>query len=79
MAIEVTSTGAMMITGEHIGLYRLLTLKHAMQLEIKTGMKASRGFNPFKIARDEFGITAKKKELVLEQYLAILRENGISV
>lgn len=78
MAIETTSTGATVITGEHIGLYRLLMLKQAMQFEVKHGMKMSR-INPFPIVRKEFGITARKKEDVLEQYLAILRESGINV
>jgi hypothetical protein len=77
MAIEITPTGATIITGEHIAVYRMLALRSMMRLEVKTGMKATSRGNPFKAVREEFGITARKKELVLAQFEDILRSHGI--
>lgn len=75
MAVQVTSS-ATVITGDHIQLFRLLSLKQAMAFEVKTGMKMCR-INPFNIAREEFGIKARKKVDVLEQFTALLASHGI--
>ena len=77
MAIEVGQHGSMLITGPHIETYRLLTLRYAMHLEIRTKMKASKKSDPFKIVREEFGITARSKVDVLKEFDNILRSNGM--
>jgi len=58
MAVEVTS-GATIITGEHIAIARLLTLRSGLGLEIKTGMKLTRGRSPLAIIQG-MGITNKR-------------------
>lgn len=42
MAIEETPSGALVITGEHIPVYALLNLAHALAMEINHGMKLTR-------------------------------------
>lgn len=76
MAIEMTPTGGMLITGEHVNVYRLLTLKQAMSFNIKTGMNLTR-INPFPIVRREFGISARNKQDVYDQFCELLAANGI--
>ena len=65
MAIETFAGGGMVITGEHINVYRILALKAALKLEIK-GLKRSRGPSAYKVIKNEFGFTGSK-EKVLEQ------------
>lgn len=77
MAIETTQSGAVMITGAHINTYRLMVLKQAMEINIKTGMNLTR-INPFPIVRSEFGITARNKKDVYAEFCSILAANGIS-
>ena len=69
MAIE-TSAGGTMITGSDIQTFRLLAFKKAMEIELKTGMKASR-VCPFKAARQQFGISARSKQKVYEQFCSL--------
>ena len=78
MAIETTSTGATMITGEHVSVYRLLVLKQAMEINIKTGMILTR-IKPFPIVRREFGITSRSKKDVYAEFCAILTANGVQL
>lgn len=43
MPVEVHANGSMSFTGEDgVGLYRLITLYHALKLQARTGMKMSR-------------------------------------
>lgn len=67
--------GGHMITGQSVQLYRLLALKHAMSLELKTGMKMSRGVNPFKIVKQEFGFKGNKQK-IYDQLVAHIEQVG---
>lgn len=78
MSIESFGDGGFCITGDSIPLYRLLVLKQAMSFNIKTGMQLSR-INPFPIVRKEFGISAKSKKKVYEEFCNILAEKGIQI
>lgn len=46
MAIEVSKTGDITVTGEHIEVYRVLSLKSAIDLYLKAGVIVHRGVNP---------------------------------
>jgi len=52
---------------EQIQAYRLLVFKRSMEFELKTGMKMSR-ICPFKAARAQFGIKARPKLKVYEEF-----------
>jgi hypothetical protein len=57
--------GGMSIVGkEAIHLAQIMTTIAAMELEIKTGMKMSRGINLFKNVKAIFGFTGSKKEIL---------------
>lgn len=45
MAVEELSGGGFVVTGEHIPLFRLITLASALSIEITTGLKMSRGLS----------------------------------
>jgi hypothetical protein len=77
MSIEVGKHGSVAFTGSSIEIFRLMALRQAMRLEVRTGIKATAKGNPFKICREEFGIKARKKELVLAEFEALLASNGI--
>jgi len=70
--IEDTGNGGMVITGEHIDLYRLLALKAALQLEIR-GMRWSRRRSIGLILKKEFGFKGTKPKL-LDQLEAMIKE-----
>lgn len=42
MAIETSPSGGMMITGEDVNTFRLLTIRRGLKLQAETGMKMSR-------------------------------------
>jgi hypothetical protein len=60
MAVEVHD-GGMTITGEHVEIYRLLSLIKAFDLEIRTGMKMRHGMSLTKIAK-QYGATSRTKQ-----------------
>lgn len=63
----------MMITGEeNINLFKLLTLKAGLKIEIK-GMKVRRGRTCYSIIKDEFNLKGNKQK-VLEQFEDIIKE-----
>lgn len=68
MAIE-TGPGGTMITGEHIGLYRLLVMKSALKMEIK-GIRVVR-HSVYAQAKRELGFRGNKEKVLaqLEQYI----------
>ena len=68
MTIE-TSAGGIMITGEHIPLYRLLVMKSALAMEIK-GIKVVR-HSVYAQAKREFGFKGNKEKVLaqLAQYI----------
>lgn len=75
MAIKKTDAGTI-FTGSHIRLYRLVTLKSALKLEIK-GIRVRRNFSAYSTLKNELGLRGSR-ERVLEQVEAILREATIN-
>lgn len=66
MSIMITGTPQIMMT-------RALALKHALRLEVRSGLKVSNRFNAYKIVKDEFGFKGSKQK-VLEQLEAYIDE-----
>ena len=63
-----------MITGENnIKKFRLIALKHALDLEIKTSMKIHRGRTAYSIIKDEFKLKGNKQK-VLNQFTKLVEE-----
>lgn len=58
MAIEQGPDGALVITGEHLTLYRLLVMRSAMMLDMK-GIRMTRRA-VFPMASREFGLHGSK-------------------
>ena len=64
----------MMITGEdNIKKFRLIALKHALDLEIKTGMRIHRGRTAYSIIKNEFNLKGNKQN-VLNQFTKLVEE-----
>jgi hypothetical protein len=63
------------ITGaKNIAMYRLLTLRSALKLEI-VGLKASRGRSAYALIKREFGLKGSKQR-VLEQFEEYIRQES---
>jgi hypothetical protein len=58
MPVEITDTG-MVITGESIGLYRLLVIQKLMEVILKTGMRPPSRRNPFPVAAKLAGLATR--------------------
>ena len=59
MAVEMHDGGGMSITGDDIYRFRWVTVKHALQLEVHTGMTMSRQGSVLPIAKqivEGFGV-----------------------
>lgn len=57
----------MVITGtSQIMMTRALSMKHALRLEVRSGLKVSNKFNVYKLVKEEFGFKGSKQK-VLEQ------------
>lgn len=63
MAIEAWD-GGVTVTGDDIGLVRLMTLRRGLALEIKTGLTLSRGRSCYKIIKAEFGLEGSKAKVL---------------
>lgn len=64
-----------MISGtEKIRGAQILVMRSALRLELKTGMKASRHANPYKLAKELLGFKGSKRK-VLEQLDKYISEN----
>lgn len=74
MAIE-NNNGSIIVTGEHIQVYRLLALYHALRLESK-GMKMSRGLSVLATIKGITGLTGTRVTMV-PKYEAWLKERNI--
>jgi hypothetical protein len=76
MAVEVHDGGGMSITGDDIYRFRWVTVKHALQLEVHTGMTMSRQGSVLPVAKqivEGFGLKpARTKVKVLEQLTELL-------
>ena len=79
MAIESIGGNGFVVTGGHIDAFRLLAIRSALKIQVRTGLK-SRAPVP-QIARDilaDNGIKpAKKLDKLLEQYEIFLKQAGI--
>jgi hypothetical protein len=82
--IETTQNGGYMVTGEHIQVFDLLRIQKALSLEVRTGMKMSRGVSMVKVAQDRVtNVLGSKKKLprtkakALEVYTKLLNDHGI--
>lgn len=60
--VEKTPTGAIMVTGSGIKLYRFLARKQALGLELK-GMKRSRGRTAYSICKEVYGFRGSKQRV----------------
>ena len=78
MAIETTQTGATIITGGDIQVYRLLTLRQALKAET-IGLRLVRGRSALAIVKAETGLKARTARDMLPKYEALLREMGVLV
>tara|TARA_R100001244_G_scaffold67113_1_gene55033 strand:+ start:2231 stop:2428 length:198 start_codon:yes stop_codon:yes gene_type:complete len=65
----------MIIVGDDIHKFRLLTLRKGLEIEIK-GMKLSRGRSCYTIIKREFGFKGNKQK-VLTQFNKILAKLGV--
>jgi len=75
MAVEMHDGGGMSITGQDIDRFRWITVKHALALEVHTGiMVGSRSILPVaKQIVEQFGLKpARTKVLVLGQLTELL-------
>jgi hypothetical protein len=64
-------------TPEGIEAYRCLALYSALKLEVRTGMKMSRGISTLKILQEQYGVKSKRKDAALTEWEGILRDAGI--
>ncbi len=76
MAIEKTETGAIIITGESINVYRLLTIRMGLKLEAKGMRLTAKAPSCLSIVKREFGFKGNR-EKVTAQFEAMLKANGI--
>ncbi len=68
-----SENGTIIATGPRdTRLFALVTMKHAMRLELNTGLKMSRGMGPFQSAANHFGETRKLTKKVKQELLAKL-------
>lgn len=64
--IKTTSYGTT-ITGEHVELFRLITLKSALELQKKIpSMKVTRGVSASALAKRNFGMKGNLDSLILQ-------------
>ena len=63
--IEVSEHGSMMITGEHLPLYRLMVMAQGLDLEIK-GIRVSRGRTCYAVAKSEFGFKGNRTKVLAQ-------------
>ncbi len=77
MSVEYWGDGGMTITGDDIDRFRWVTVKHALQLEVRTGM-LMRGGSVLPVAKqivEQFGLKpARTKVQVLYQLTDLLEQ-----
>jgi hypothetical protein len=76
MAIEKTETGAIIITGESIDIYRLLTIRMGLKAEAVGLRLTSKAPSCLSIVKKEFGFKGNLAS-VTAQFEAMLKANGI--
>lgn len=72
---EKTPDGNIVITGDGISAYRLMALIKSLEIEVKTGMKMSRGTSPLKIAQTQYGVKSRTKKGAVEELKNIFNES----
>lgn len=59
-------------TPEGIDRFRLVALRGALRIEVRTGMKAHRGVNVLKVAEEYLGYRPRTKAAALEAIEALI-------
>ena len=77
MPIEVSENGTIMATGEGVEVMRILAVRRALMLEIKTGMKMSSRYSTMNVAKNICGSPKRTKAGVLKDLEAFMDEVGI--
>jgi hypothetical protein len=75
MSVEVSESGSIIVTGEHIQIYRLLALRSALKMEAM-GLRMSRGFSALKSVKSITGLTGTRATMPAK-YEAWLKANNI--
>ena len=79
--IEVTETGATVVTGDHIRLFGLISLKQAIVLEGK-GIKMTPGASAMSLAKMRYGLKGNRDKIIagvqalIDQFVPADEENG---
>ena len=76
MAISINESGSIMLTGDDINIYRLLTIRAGLKAEAKGMRLTSRAPSCLSIVKREFGFKGNLAK-VTAQYEAMLRANNI--
>lgn len=74
--IEPLPGGGWIAAGEGVDLFRLITIKHALAFEIRTGMKMSRR-SALKAANQALGTSYRRKQQAydhIDSLLALMQE-----
>jgi hypothetical protein len=73
--IESTEHGSVMITGEHIPLYRYIVMARVLKLEM-LGLRSSKGRTCYAIVKSELGYKGNRAKVLaqLEAHIEALKE-----
>ena len=76
MAIEMIKGGSIMLTGEHIDMYRLLTIRAGLKVEAMGMRLTSKAPSCLSIVKKEFGFKGNR-EKVTAQFEAYMASIGL--
>lgn len=76
MTVETFGNGGMTITGDSINVFRLLTMKAALKLEVKTGMKRSSRYTTSNLVREAIGSKTRNKAKLLSELESYIEKNS---
>lgn len=71
--ITKLENGAIICTGDGVDIFRMVALQKALALEVRTGMKMSRGLSAFAAAKRDYGLKGNKNS-VLDQLTAMVND-----
>ena len=73
--IESTEHGSVMITGEHIPLYRYMVMARVLKLEM-LGFRSTKGRTCYSIIKSELGYRGNRKKVLaqLEAHIEAIKE-----
>ena len=63
--VKVLESGATLVTGDHIRLMQLISLKQAIVLEGK-GVKMTRGASAMSLARKRYGLEGNRERIIAQ-------------